>query len=68
MAPGSNGPASEPNSWPAWMVISRTDGRDRLPVGSVVYAKGFYEANGYEVLRKDTAWDGSDFFRMVKRL
>ena len=43
-------------------------GESEIRVGSVLYAKGFYEANGYEVLGKDTAWDGSEFYRMIKRL
>jgi GNAT superfamily N-acetyltransferase len=37
-------------------------------VGAVVYARAFYEANGYTVLREEAAWDGSRFFRMTKEL
>jgi hypothetical protein len=43
-------------------------GATEIRVGSVLYATGFYEANGYEVLAKDTAWEGSQFFRMIKTL
>jgi GNAT superfamily N-acetyltransferase len=43
-------------------------GESELHVGVVLYAKGFYEANGYKVLGMDTAWDGSAFFRMIKVL
>ena len=28
----------------------------------------FYRANGYEVLRRATAWDGSAYLEMSKRL
>jgi hypothetical protein len=56
---------------PRGAVIESNDFRERtraseMRVGVVLYAQGFYEANGYEVLSKDTAWDGNEF-QMVKR-
>jgi ribosomal protein S18 acetylase RimI-like enzyme len=45
----------------------RTEARE-VQVGAVVYARAFYEANGYTVLRQEAAWDGSSFFRMTKEL
>jgi GNAT superfamily N-acetyltransferase len=48
--------------------FKKRTGASEIRVGAVLYAKGFYEANGYEVLRKDIAWDGSEFFQMIKRL
>jgi GNAT superfamily N-acetyltransferase len=39
-----------------------------IQVNSVLYARGFYEADGYEVASRDTAWDGSEFIKMTKTL
>ncbi len=33
----------------------------------VLYARPFYVANGYEVVSREKAWDGSEYFEMVKR-
>jgi GNAT superfamily N-acetyltransferase len=48
--------------------FKRRTGASEIHVGSVLYAKGFYEANGYTALGVDVAWDGSRFFPMTKNL
>jgi GNAT superfamily N-acetyltransferase len=40
---------------------------DVIEAGVILYARPFYEKNGYEFLRLDTDWDGSQFNRMQKR-
>ena len=45
--------------------------RTKKPVikaGVILYARPFYEKNGYEFLQLDTDWDGSKFNRMQKKL
>ncbi|GHO90585.1 hypothetical protein KSF_006330 [Reticulibacter mediterranei] len=39
-----------------------------IKAGVILYARPFYERNGYEFLRIDTDWDGSKFNRMQKKL
>ncbi len=39
-----------------------------ITAGVTLYARKFYEKNGYEFLGLDTDWDGSTFNRMQKRL
>jgi GNAT superfamily N-acetyltransferase len=39
-----------------------------IKAGVILYARPFYERNGYEFLNIDTDWDGSIFNRMQKRL
>ena len=39
-----------------------------IKAGVILYARPFYEKNGYEFLNIDTDWDGSKFNRMQKRL
>lgn len=39
-----------------------------IKAGVILYARPFYEKNGYEFLKIDTAWDGSKFNRMQKKL
>lgn len=45
--------------------------RTRSPVvdvGSIVYARRFYESNGFHVVLEKRAWDGSRYFLMRRRL
>jgi hypothetical protein len=37
-------------------------------IGSVLYARPFYETRCHEVVGRDITWDGGQFFRIVKRL
>jgi ribosomal protein S18 acetylase RimI-like enzyme len=39
-----------------------------IKAGVILYARLFYERNGYEFLKIDTDWDGSKFNRMQKKL
>lgn len=39
-----------------------------IKAGVILYARPFYEKNGYEFLKEDTDWDGSRFNRMQKKL
>ncbi|QBD79474.1 GNAT family N-acetyltransferase [Ktedonosporobacter rubrisoli] len=39
-----------------------------IKAGVILYARPFYERNGYEFLQIDTNWDGSKFNRMQKKL
>ncbi len=39
-----------------------------IRAGVALHAELFYRANGYEVVRRATAWDGSAYLEMVKRL
>lgn len=39
-----------------------------IKAGVILYARPFYERNGYEFLKLDTDWDGSKFNRMQKQL
>lgn len=39
-----------------------------IKAGVILYARPFYEKNGYEFLKIDTDWDGSKFNRMQKEL
>jgi ribosomal protein S18 acetylase RimI-like enzyme len=39
-----------------------------IKAGVILYARPFYEKNGYEFLKIDTDWDGSKFNRMQKQL
>jgi hypothetical protein len=38
-----------------------------IKCGVGLYARPFYVANGYEVVSWEKAWDGSQYFEMVKR-
>ena len=38
-----------------------------IKAGVILYARPFYEKNGYEFLKEDKDWDGSRFNRMQKR-
>ena len=40
--------------------------RATIEAGSVLYAREFYEKNGYDVLGVEYDWDGSRFYRMSK--
>jgi nucleoside-diphosphate-sugar epimerase/GNAT superfamily N-acetyltransferase len=37
-----------------------------IPAGVSLHAEGFYAANGYRVVRRATAWDGSGYLEMAK--
>ncbi len=37
-----------------------------IQLGSTLYARGFYEKCGYQVVKRAKAWDGSDYFQMNK--
>jgi ribosomal protein S18 acetylase RimI-like enzyme len=39
-----------------------------IKAGVIVYARVFYEKNGYEIIQEDIDWDGSRFYRMRKNL
>jgi predicted N-acetyltransferase YhbS len=39
-----------------------------IKAGVILYARPFYEKNGYDFLKIDTDWDGSKFNRMQKTL
>jgi nucleoside-diphosphate-sugar epimerase/GNAT superfamily N-acetyltransferase len=39
-----------------------------IPAGVSLHAEGFYAANGYRVVERATAWDGSGYLEMVKTL
>lgn len=39
-----------------------------IKAGVILYARPFYEKNGYEFLQIDTDWDGSKFNRIQKKL
>ncbi|HET7580809.1 MAG TPA: GNAT family N-acetyltransferase [Bacillales bacterium] len=41
---------------------------DHIYAGVILYAKGFYEKNGYQVVRREKAWDGSEYYFMRKDL
>ena len=34
--------------------------------GVILYAKTFYEKNGFRVLSRERDWDGSEFYQMQK--
>ena len=38
-----------------------------IKAGVILYARPFYEKNGYEFLKEDIDWDGSRFNRMQKK-
>lgn len=44
------------------------DGASVLSAGVALHAESFYLANGYRLVVRATAWDGSAFLRMIKRL
>jgi ribosomal protein S18 acetylase RimI-like enzyme len=44
------------------------NGAREVWLGAVLYARGFYEANGYEVRGVETHWDGSTSYLMSKEL
>ncbi len=46
---------------------ARTGG-DEIRAGVALHAQGFYRANGYALVRRATAWDGSAYLEMRKRL
>lgn len=48
--------------------LRRRTGASEIWVNSVLYARGFYEANGYRLRTTGRAWDGSRYLRMVKTL
>lgn len=57
----------------ALLLVLEEDYRDRtgndvIKAGVILYARPFYEKNGYEFLQLETDWDGSQFNRMQKRL
>ena len=37
-----------------------------INAGVILYAKGFYEKNGYRLLSRERYWDGSEFYKMQK--
>jgi predicted N-acetyltransferase YhbS len=39
-----------------------------IKAGVILYARPFYEKNGYEFLKEDIDWDGSKLNRMQKKL
>ncbi len=39
-----------------------------IRAGVALHAEAFYRANGYELLRRATAWDGSAYLEMSRRL
>jgi len=43
-------------------------GKGRIFAGVALHARAFYLANGYSVVERATAWDGSGYLRMVKEL
>ncbi len=43
-------------------------GAAEIRAGVALHAELFYRANGYEVVRRATAWDGSAYLEMSKRL
>ncbi len=43
-------------------------GNKIIKAGVILYARGFYEKNGYEFMEIATDWDGSKFNRMQKKL
>ena len=46
---------------------SRTrTGHGAIDAGVTLYARGFYEKCGYDVLSKAKAWDGNDYYVMRK--
>lgn len=45
--------------------FSRTT-QDEIKAGVVVYAQGFYEKCGFNVLSEETAWDGSAYYLMTR--
>jgi GNAT superfamily N-acetyltransferase len=53
--------------------VLEADYKDRtrntiIKAGVILYARPFYERNGYEFLKIDIDWDGSKFNRMQKQL
>jgi ribosomal protein S18 acetylase RimI-like enzyme len=46
----------------------RTRGGWELKANVVLYAAAFYLANGYRLIGRAKAWDGSEYFEMVKTL
>ena len=47
--------------------LART-GAHEINAGVVLYAEPFYRANGYELIQRAIAWDGSAYLQMRKRL
>lgn len=47
--------------------VART-GSDVIKAGVALHAESFYLANGYSVVERATAWDGSSYFEMTKSL
>ena len=41
-------------------------GHDRIDAGVILYARGFYEKCGYQLVKEAKAWDGSDYYFMRK--
>ncbi|BCJ55603.1 hypothetical protein Asp14428_70780 [Actinoplanes sp. NBRC 14428] len=48
--------------------VRERTGRRLVRAGVALHARGFYLANGYVLDRLATAWDGSSYAEMVKRL
>jgi len=48
--------------------FSKRTQKSIIKAGVILYARPFYERNGYEFLSLDTDWDGSTFNQMQKRL
>jgi GNAT superfamily N-acetyltransferase len=46
----------------------RRTGNSVIRAGVILYARPFYEKNGYEFLGIDTDWDGSTYNKMQKKL
>lgn len=53
------------------IAYAETDYKNRtqknyIILGSILYAKGFYEKNGFFVVSREKAWDGSEYYMMRK--
>lgn len=46
----------------------RRTGADLITAGVALHAEAFYRANGYALVRRAVAWDGSAYLEMVKDL
>lgn len=44
----------------------RRTGLGQMRASVIVYARGFYEKNGYLVLSQEKDWDGSAYYKMMK--
>ncbi len=48
--------------------FKKRTGCERMTAGVIIYARGFYEKSGFNVIARKKAWDGSEFYEMSRPL